>query len=268
MSALTEELLEKLLSTHSVPHLLLFSRGGERAVTLAREFAAKWLMTFGGNSQCIDPLKSHPDIHVRAVEGKLGFHPFESIKSMLESMAYEPFQAAGKVFIIDHAERMLPSSANALLKNLEEPNKNTLIILIAHREDQLLPTIRSRSVKISLKNDTSKEQIELPPGLFAFFESIHTFHEAARYAEELADHYNQKKSAIEKELSRSHELSFKEMNAKQREKLQQEIEGAATVAWHEEIEKCLVALFSLYRDRIASLVQVPDEELFCEKTSY
>lgn len=173
-------------------------------------------MSIAVSSQSIDPLKSHPDIHVRSVEGKLGFHSFESIKSMLEIMAYEPFQAAGKVFIIDHAERMLPSSANALLKNLEEPNKSTLIILVANREDQLLPTIRSRAVKILLKNDLSNQLVDLPQGLFAFFETIHTFQEAAQYAEELADHYNQKKSSIEKELSRSHELSLKEMSAKQR----------------------------------------------------
>jgi len=50
----------------------------------------------------------------------------------------------GKVFIIDEAELLDQTSQNAILKTLEEPPRDTYIILITSRPDRLFPTIRSR----------------------------------------------------------------------------------------------------------------------------
>ncbi|MHA7888719.1 DNA polymerase III subunit delta' [Roseicyclus sp.] len=49
-----------------------------------------------------------------------------------------------RVVIVDTADDMNPSAANALLKELEEPPKNAVLFLISHRPSGLLPTIRSR----------------------------------------------------------------------------------------------------------------------------
>lgn len=49
-----------------------------------------------------------------------------------------------RVVIVDCADEMNPSAANALLKELEEPPKNAVLLLISHRPSGLLPTIRSR----------------------------------------------------------------------------------------------------------------------------
>lgn len=54
-----------------------------------------------------------------------------------------------KVIIISPAEQMNRSAANSLLKTLEEPVKNTLLILITSRLNRLLPTIRSRCQQIN-----------------------------------------------------------------------------------------------------------------------
>lgn len=56
-----------------------------------------------------------------------------------------------RVVIIDSADDMNSNAANALLKSLEEPPDNTLIILISHIPGKLLPTIRSRCRKLSVK---------------------------------------------------------------------------------------------------------------------
>jgi DNA polymerase-3 subunit delta' len=48
------------------------------------------------------------------------------------------------VVIVDCADEMNPSAANALLKELEEPPKNTVMFLVSHQPSGLLPTIRSR----------------------------------------------------------------------------------------------------------------------------
>ena len=56
-----------------------------------------------------------------------------------------------RVMIIDSADDMNTNAANALLKSLEEPPPKTVIILISHQPGKLLPTIRSRCRKLSLK---------------------------------------------------------------------------------------------------------------------
>ncbi|OPB31700.1 DNA polymerase III subunit delta' [Bartonella sp. AR 15-3] len=56
-----------------------------------------------------------------------------------------------RIIIIDSADDMNRNAANALLKTLEEPPTKTLFIIISHSLGKLLPTIRSRCQKISLR---------------------------------------------------------------------------------------------------------------------
>ncbi len=53
-----------------------------------------------------------------------------------------------KIVIIDSADDLNLSSANSFLKTLEEPNENTFIFLITHQLSSLLPTVRSRCLKV------------------------------------------------------------------------------------------------------------------------
>ncbi|WP_134678882.1 DNA polymerase III subunit delta' [Paracoccus ravus] len=55
-----------------------------------------------------------------------------------------------RVAIIDAADEMNPAAANALLKQLEEPPKDAVLILVAHQPGRLLPTIRSRCRELRL----------------------------------------------------------------------------------------------------------------------
>jgi DNA polymerase III subunit delta' len=55
-----------------------------------------------------------------------------------------------RVCIVDSADDLNTSSANALLKMIEEPPARTLFLLISHRPGRLLPTIRSRCRRLML----------------------------------------------------------------------------------------------------------------------
>ena len=57
-----------------------------------------------------------------------------------------------KFIIIDSADDLNLNSANSLLKTLEEPKQNTFIFLISHQISTILPTIRSRCLKIKFNN--------------------------------------------------------------------------------------------------------------------
>ena len=57
-----------------------------------------------------------------------------------------------KFIIIDSADDLNLNASNALLKILEEPKKNTFFFLISHKPSLILPTIKSRCLKINLPN--------------------------------------------------------------------------------------------------------------------
>ncbi len=62
-----------------------------------------------------------------------------------------PFAVARRVFIIDTADDLQADAAHAILKTLEEPPGDALLILLASDVDALLPTIRSRAQEIVLR---------------------------------------------------------------------------------------------------------------------
>ncbi|MFI4860074.1 MAG: ATP-binding protein [Phycisphaerales bacterium JB063] len=103
----------------------------------------------------------HPDLHLIAKElalfdenasvraSKQSNIPISIIRSKLIGPAYlAPKLGHGKVFIVDEAELLDGVGQNAILKTLEEPPEQTYIILVTSREDELLPTIRSRSQRV------------------------------------------------------------------------------------------------------------------------
>ena len=62
-----------------------------------------------------------------------------------------PFALARRVFIIDGADDLQPEAGHALLKTLEEPPGDALLLLLASDVDALLPTIRSRCQEMVLR---------------------------------------------------------------------------------------------------------------------
>lgn len=66
-----------------------------------------------------------------------------------------------RVVVIDDADTMNRNAQNALLKILEEPPKNTVIILVTHRLGALIPTIRSRTRLFNLKPVSADEMTDL-----------------------------------------------------------------------------------------------------------
>ena len=64
-----------------------------------------------------------------------------------------------RICIVDAAEDLNTESANALLKILEEPPAHSLFILVSHQAGRLLPTIRSRSLRLDLSALTEADTI-------------------------------------------------------------------------------------------------------------
>ncbi len=87
---------------------------------------------------------NHPDIREFRPEGKTGMHSISTMRQFNEEVYQAPYEAKHKIFILQNADRMLPYSANALLKTFEEPAPSSIIILISSAPETFLPTILSR----------------------------------------------------------------------------------------------------------------------------
>ena len=73
----------------------------------------------------------------------------DEIRMIEEAISFAPYEGKRKVVIVDDAETMNPSAANAFLKTLEEPPPQSIIILISASPDRLPETIRSRCSRIN-----------------------------------------------------------------------------------------------------------------------
>ncbi len=95
-----------------------------------------------GNYMSDDELKDLKKSAVIAVD---------DVRTVNEFLAKKSANGKWRVVIIDSVDDMNASSANAILKILEEPPARTLMLLISHNPAKLLPTIKSRCIKIELK---------------------------------------------------------------------------------------------------------------------
>jgi DNA polymerase-3 subunit delta' len=75
----------------------------------------------------------------------------DQIREVVEFMHRTSADGKWRIVLIDPAEAMNTPAANALLKVLEEPPANALLLLVTHQIGRLLPTIRSRCRKITLQ---------------------------------------------------------------------------------------------------------------------
>lgn len=91
---------------------------------------------------------NHPDLlHLTPEEaGKV--IKVDQVREVIDKLHGTAQQGGYRVLIVAPAEEMNISAANALLKTLEEPGNETMILLVVHQLGQVMPTIRSRCQRI------------------------------------------------------------------------------------------------------------------------
>ncbi len=107
--------------------------------------------------------RSHPDLfHLRRTlhpdTGRIrGEITVDDVRGLGDFMHMTPAMGKYRVAIVDSADEMNRNAANAVLKVLEEPPPDAVLLLVAHAPGRLLPTIRSRCRRLALHplgNDT------------------------------------------------------------------------------------------------------------------
>ncbi|MEY3012042.1 MAG: polymerase delta-prime subunit [Pseudomonadota bacterium] len=90
----------------------------------------------------------HPDVQRLARDGQ-GIK-IDQVRDATRVMRFEPVLGAAKTLIIEEADRLREEAANALLKTLEEPPRDTYFLLVSSRPQLLIDTIRSRCQSLRL----------------------------------------------------------------------------------------------------------------------
>ena len=126
--------------------------GSGRSV-LAETFAAALQCAEQGCGKChscvLAKAHTHPDINILSTE-KVQITIAE-VRDLVAQSSLGSSMGGYRILIIEDADRMAPIASNVLLKALEEPPANTIWILCAPSEVDMLPTIRSRVRKVNLK---------------------------------------------------------------------------------------------------------------------
>lgn len=126
---------------------LFVGPAGSGKLDAAYALAQAALCEHGGCGSCDDcervARRSHPDVHALRPAGAAEYL-VEQARGIIDDLALAPVRAKRKLYILESADRLGASAANALLKSLEEPPDNVTFVLLAPSRAQVLPTVASR----------------------------------------------------------------------------------------------------------------------------
>lgn len=169
--------LKSTLKNGKLSHAYIFCGPGGVGKALAAMNFAKALIcqnavSHEGCGNCPSCKKienlTHPDVFVLKPDKEGGAIKIDDVRKLIKDIYLKPFEAKKKVYIIHEAQDMKHEAANALLKTLEEPPTDSILILLTDSLKALFNTIVSRSQVVRfypLKYDQIKEILVREHGL-------------------------------------------------------------------------------------------------------
>ncbi|MBB5346881.1 DNA polymerase-3 subunit delta' [Desulfoprunum benzoelyticum] len=163
-----KKLIRRALSSERMPHAFLF-RGPEGVgkQLFAREMAAavncrsrERERPCGACSSCRKFRSgSHPDFMV--VSPDKGAIKIEQVRQTSLALSYPPYESQTRVVLIEDVHGMRAEAANCLLKTLEEPPPDNLLILTADSSREILPTLASRCQLVPFYSLSQRQTVEV-----------------------------------------------------------------------------------------------------------
>jgi DNA polymerase-3 subunit delta' len=151
-------------NSQNMTHSWLFTGpAGSGRSNAAIAFAAGLLCEKGGCGTCINCTTttdgSHADIELVRTEG-LSIK-VDEVRELITRTSWSPSVGNYRVVVIEDADRLTESAANALLKVIEEPGARTVWLLCAPTLTDVIPTIRSRCRHLTLRTPSIKAVTQL-----------------------------------------------------------------------------------------------------------
>jgi DNA polymerase-3 subunit delta' len=155
--------LDQAVSQDRLPHAVLL----QASAGLGGEWLASWLAarifcpTVCG--QCLScrrvAAREHPDLQWLTPEGSSEIR-IEQVRALIEQFSLTRHGAGRKVAILTPADRLNRHAANALLKTLEEPSGDSLLVLVTAKPARLPATIASRCLRLAVAPPPVSEIVE------------------------------------------------------------------------------------------------------------
>lgn len=162
----TKEYLNSVFSKDSIPHAFLFTGDRGSGKKMLANIVARALVCESDDKPCLKCSAcqkaehgTHPDISF--IDADTLSKKTESIRELKLNALLRPNDADRKVYIIDNSGSLTHEAQDALLKILEEPPHFTFFILLALNTSELLPTIISRTTRISLSSLSDEELLKI-----------------------------------------------------------------------------------------------------------
>ena len=146
--------------SQEMTHAWLFTGPpGSGRSSAANAFASALICGDDGCGTCADcraaKAGTHADVEIIRTEG-LSIK-IDEIRELLTRVAWAPAMGGWRVVVMEDADRLTESAANALLKAIEEPGNRTVWLLCAPTLHDVLPTIRSRCRHLQLVTPSAKD---------------------------------------------------------------------------------------------------------------
>jgi len=161
------QLLQSQLQNNSLHHAFLLSGSkGLGKLDFAREFARVLLCKNSNNAPCnsCDSCKwsvsgEHPDMFYLTALEKSKIIKVDQIRGLITDLAATSHQGGYQVVIVNPADSLALSSANALLKTLEEPMGRVVFLLVTTQANNIPATIISRCQLVPFKMQHYEEAL-------------------------------------------------------------------------------------------------------------
>lgn len=223
--------------------------------------------------RCVSCLKIDRNIHpdVRLIESDESEIKIEDIRQLQREISLRPYEARMKVFILNDAQRLTAEASGALLKILEEPPGNSLIILISDKPALLFKTVVSRCKTLKFRPIErqhlqevlmNKHGLDLHRAHYLAYVSEGQLGSALRLKE--TDCIREKNAVIDNFLF-SRRPSFDHLSKEDRFKVREDLNILAT--WFRDIYCLKIGMppsAIIHEDRKADLLKVSDRFSFPE----
>jgi len=235
-----------MIASERIPHLLLLvgpKKSGKSEA--AHTFSSHLLLGERASEREAHLLKqgNHPDLHIYHPEGRTGMHSLDKMRHLCSDVFLSAHEKGGyKCFIVYDAERMLPSSANQLLKTFEEPPEKTVILLLSSEPHHILPTICSRAQTVRFQGGEKEELNDWQERLLEIMCGKRLLPQILALATEI----EKERATHEAQLMRT---MPKESGAQQKKSLQKEFEGVAMLQFSKNVDGLFQTIYQFYRDR-------------------
>lgn len=149
--------LEKSIKAGKLSHAYLFAGSSNLGKTLVADYFIRSMLCEESENKPCNKCQTCKNFkkglysdfyHVKREEDSKNIN-IEQIRNVIKSIESTSFSGNYKIILIENVESLNLSSANSLLKSLEEPSKKTIFILIADNINMVPETIRSRSQVIN-----------------------------------------------------------------------------------------------------------------------